>query len=69
MLCFRDAGWRGLAEQATELLPQVVRSYRLLVSLAAAVFWPDAGRNAPLHPTVVVQFVLDHLARPLADGC
>lgn len=39
MLCFRDAGWRGLAEQATELLPQVVRSYRSALAYWSA--WPQ----------------------------
>lgn len=48
-----------------------VRSYRSALTYWSAwlqLRYGQALGDAPLPPTVAVQFVLDHLARPLADG-
>lgn len=48
-----------------------VRSYRSALAYWAAwlqLRYGQALGDAPLPPAVAIQFVLDHLARPLADG-
>lgn len=48
-----------------------VRSYRSALTYCSAWLQLRYGQvlgDAPLPPTVALQFVLDHLARPLADG-
>lgn len=48
-----------------------VRSYRGALTYWSAWLQLRYGqvlRHAPLPATVVIQFILDHLARPLADG-
>ena len=51
--------------------PNTVRSYRSALTYWAAWLqgrYGEALGDTPLPPTVVVQFVLDHLARPRDDG-
>ncbi|MEO4017650.1 integrase, partial [Pseudomonas sp. P2663] len=56
---------------AAGIAANTVRSYRSALAYWSAWLQLRFGQalgDAPLPPAVAIQFVLDHLARPLADG-